>query len=115
MKRSVAFYRDVLGLPLKFESPGWTEFATDGATSPLHTSTASSSADAEPKQVPPGRCHPGLSVPHLDDFHKKMVAKNVTCLQPPKEGFGARVAPNRRGKYGKGVESCPAIIPQEEG
>ena len=23
MKRSVSFYRDVVGLPLKFESPGW--------------------------------------------------------------------------------------------
>ena len=32
MKRSVTFYRDVLGLPLKFETPGWTEFSTDGAT-----------------------------------------------------------------------------------
>jgi catechol 2,3-dioxygenase-like lactoylglutathione lyase family enzyme len=32
MKRAVVFYRDVLGLPLKFESPGWTEFATEGAT-----------------------------------------------------------------------------------
>ncbi|MFQ5630242.1 MAG: VOC family protein [bacterium] len=31
MKRAASFYRDVLGLPLKFESPVWTEFATDGA------------------------------------------------------------------------------------
>ena len=31
MTRSVIFYRDVLGLPLRFESPGWTEFATEGA------------------------------------------------------------------------------------
>src|SRR5437016_2685890 len=29
MKRAVSFYRDVLGIPLRFESPGWTEFATD--------------------------------------------------------------------------------------
>ena len=36
MKRSVSFYRDVVGLPLKFESPGWSEFATDGATLALH-------------------------------------------------------------------------------
>src|SRR5450631_2867304 len=36
MSRSVRFYRDVVGLPLKFESPGWTEFATDGATLALH-------------------------------------------------------------------------------
>jgi catechol 2,3-dioxygenase-like lactoylglutathione lyase family enzyme len=31
MSRSVAFYRDVIGLPLRFESPHWTEFATEGA------------------------------------------------------------------------------------
>ena len=36
MKRSVAFYRDVIGLPLKFDSPEWSEFATDGATLALH-------------------------------------------------------------------------------
>ena len=29
MDRSVAFYRDVIGLQLKFESPAWTEFGTD--------------------------------------------------------------------------------------
>jgi len=23
MKQAVAFYRDVMGLPLKFETPGW--------------------------------------------------------------------------------------------
>ena len=38
MKRSVAFYRDVIGLPLKFDSPEWSEFATDGATFALHRS-----------------------------------------------------------------------------
>jgi len=32
MRRSVSFYRDTVGLPLKFESPHWTEFETDGAT-----------------------------------------------------------------------------------
>jgi len=36
MSRSVAFYRDAVGLPLRFESPGWTEFATEGATLALH-------------------------------------------------------------------------------
>jgi len=25
MKRAVSFYRGTLGMPLKFESPGWTE------------------------------------------------------------------------------------------
>lgn len=27
MRRSVSFYRDTIGLPLRFESPEWTEFA----------------------------------------------------------------------------------------
>ena len=36
MQRAVAFYRDVLGLPLRFESPHWTEFATEGASLALH-------------------------------------------------------------------------------
>ncbi|PYR88044.1 MAG: hypothetical protein DMF84_29720 [Acidobacteria bacterium] len=80
MKRAVAFYRDVIGLPLKFESPGWTEFATEGATLALHAGD-----DA-------GRCRPGLNVPNLDDFHRKMIENHVTCVQPPKETFGARIA-----------------------
>ncbi len=32
MNRAVKFYRDVLGLPLKFESPGWSEFVTGETT-----------------------------------------------------------------------------------
>ncbi|MGI9516973.1 MAG: VOC family protein [Pirellulaceae bacterium] len=41
MARSVKYYRDTLGIPLKFESPEWTEFKTDGATLALHLCAAS--------------------------------------------------------------------------
>jgi lactoylglutathione lyase len=92
MKRSVSFYRDVLGLPLKFESPGWTEFATDGATLALHASEGPPSAKDDPQQVPAGRCRPGLSVPNLDEFHQRMVERNVPCIQEPTAVFGSRVA-----------------------
>lgn len=92
MKRAVSFYRDVLGLPLKFETPGWTEFSTDGATLALHASEGSKSEKDNPQQVPAGRCRPGLSVPNLDDFHKRMVEMNVPCIQEPMEIFGARSA-----------------------
>jgi lactoylglutathione lyase len=92
MKRSVSFYRDVLGLPLRFESPGWTEFATAGATLALHASEGPNAETDNPKQVPAGRCRPGLSVPNLDDFHNRMVERNVPCIQEPKEVFGARIA-----------------------
>ncbi len=64
MKRSVEFYRDVLGLPLKFESPGWTEFATDGATLALHACKESTPAEDEYER--PGRWRSGFSVPDLD-------------------------------------------------
>jgi catechol 2,3-dioxygenase-like lactoylglutathione lyase family enzyme len=36
MDRAVRFYRDTLGLPLKFQSPGWSEFATGEVTFALH-------------------------------------------------------------------------------
>jgi lactoylglutathione lyase len=92
MNRAVSFYRDVLGLSLRFESPGWTEFATEGATLALHASEGSDSEKNDPQQVPAGRCRPGLSVPNLDEFHKRMVESNVPCIQQPKTVFGARVA-----------------------
>ena len=92
MRRAVSFYRDVLGLPLRFESPGWTEFATDGATLALHTSEAPPSTKDNPQETRAGSCRPGLSVPNLDAFHKRMTEKNVPCVQEPKETFGARIA-----------------------
>jgi lactoylglutathione lyase len=92
MKRAVSFYRDVLGLPLKFESPGWTEFATEGATLALHVSERPNSEKDDALHVAAGRCRPGLSVPNLDEFHKRMIESNVPCIQEPKEVFGARIA-----------------------
>jgi len=92
MNRAVSFYRDVLELPLGFESPGWTEFATEGATLALHMSEGGNSAKDDPKQVPAGRCRPGLSVENLEDFHQRMIERNVPCIQEPTTIFGARVA-----------------------
>ena len=36
MDRAAKFYRDVLGLPLKFQSPGWSEFETGDTILALH-------------------------------------------------------------------------------
>ena len=100
MKRSVAFYRDVVGLPLKFDSPEWSEFATEGATFALHKadggpasagpSQDDSSADEPAHRA--GSCRPGLSVPDLDAFHARMLEHNVTCTQQPKDLFGSKMA-----------------------
>ncbi len=92
MARSVAFYRDVVGIPLKFESPGWTEFVTDGATLALHQSDGSV-ADADTQQAEPaGSCRTGVQVPNLDEFHERMIENNVRCTQEPTSTFGARIA-----------------------
>src|SRR5271170_7606570 len=88
MHRAVAFYRDVVGLPLKFESPGWSEFSTEGATLALHVSEVPGSERDDMHKVPAGRCRPGLSVPNLDEFHQRMTEKNVPCAQKPMETFG---------------------------
>lgn len=90
MARSVAFYRDVIGLTLRFESPGWTEFSTGEATLALHAGEGGGPAADEGH--PPGRCHPGLAVPDLDAFHKKMIERGVGCIQEPRSLFGARIA-----------------------
>ncbi len=90
MKRSIAFYRDVLGIPLKFETPGWTEFVTEGATLALHASNTVSPMEGE--HPPAGYCRPGLSVPNLTEFHQRMVQHQVKCLQEPKVVFGTRIA-----------------------
>lgn len=83
MKRAVAFYRDTLGLPLRFESPGWSEFATEGTTLALHPAG----------HIPAGTCHPGFMVEDIDAFHKAMEAQGVKCIQPPKkQDFGGTLA-----------------------
>lgn len=92
MKRSTMFYRDMLGMNLRFESPGWTEFATDGATVVLHSTPRSDFPGHDSRSDIAGRCRPGLRVENLDEFHKKMVERNVPCIQEPREVFGARVA-----------------------
>ena len=91
MQKSVAFYRDVLGVPLRFESPHWSEFATDGATLALHASDVPALA-IDPARTPAGYCKPGFSVDDLDRFHQRMLDHGVGCIQPPKDVFGARIA-----------------------
>jgi lactoylglutathione lyase len=78
MQRAVSFYRDIIGLPMKFQSPGWTEFSIEGASLVLHASKGSDSMKDDPLRVPSGRCRPGLSVPDIDEFHKRMLRNKCT-------------------------------------
>jgi hypothetical protein len=78
-------------LPLKFDSPEWSEFITEGATLALHRAEVQSSETVE-AELPAGHCRPGFAVRDLDAFHSRMVEQNVICMQPPKDLFGAKIA-----------------------
>jgi lactoylglutathione lyase len=84
MKKAVAFYRDVLGLPLKFESPGWSEFGTGETTLALHPAS---------EKNPPGTVELGFAVSDIQKFHSELIAKGVHFSMPPtKQDFGGLLA-----------------------
>ena len=90
MQGATSFYRDVLGLPLRFASTEWTEFATDGATLALHATDAA--AGESPAVKNPGACRIGLHVADVDAFHARMVEAGVPCVEAPRVEFGAKLA-----------------------
>jgi lactoylglutathione lyase len=82
MGRSVEFYRDKLGIPLKFESPDWTEFQTGATTLALHGggTPQSPSGDIRPNA---STCSFGFNVPNLDQTFEELKAKGVRFFMPP--------------------------------
>lgn len=52
MRRSVAFYRDTLGLRLKFESPGWSEFKPAPQRSRCMAALGQRAARPRPRPAP---------------------------------------------------------------
>ena len=84
MDRAVRFYRDVLGLLLKFQSPGWSEFSTGETSLGLHPAS---------EKNPAGSVELGFNVPDLERFHQEMAAKGVQFSMPPtKQDFGGTLA-----------------------
>jgi catechol 2,3-dioxygenase-like lactoylglutathione lyase family enzyme len=92
MARAVAFYRDVIGLPLRFQSPGWSEMALDGAMLALHTGTPAPAREGAEGIMTAGQCRPDFGVSDLDAFHARMTERNVDIVRAPREVFGARSA-----------------------
>jgi lactoylglutathione lyase len=93
MAKSVAFYRDTLGLPLRFESPGWTEFETGASTLALHGGGAPAAAAHGGPPVA-GTCSIGFSVADLDKTCATLQAAGVKFVMPPtaRENEGIRLA-----------------------
>lgn len=83
MDAAVAFYRDMLGLTLLFESPFWTEFDTGQTKLALHPASA---------ENPAGSVQLGLATTDLDNFHAAGQAQGLAFTSPPTDLHGVRVA-----------------------
>jgi predicted enzyme related to lactoylglutathione lyase len=84
MNKAVKFYRDVLGLQLNFESPGWSEFVTGETTLALHPAS---------EKNPAGKVELGFTVADVEAFYREMTAKGVLFSMPPKkQDFGGVLA-----------------------
>jgi predicted enzyme related to lactoylglutathione lyase len=84
MDRAIKFYRDTIGLPLKFHSPGWSEFGTGETTLALHPAS---------EKNPAGKVEMGFNVPDLQEFHTEMEGKGVQFpMAPARQDFGGLLA-----------------------
>lgn len=94
MARSVEFYRDKLGIPLKFESPDWTEFLTGATTLALHGGGIKQERRGGGADKDAGTCSIGFNVEDVDKTYEEMKSKGVFFVMPPtqREGEGIKLA-----------------------
>ncbi len=83
MDKAVAFHRDTLGLPLKFQSPEWSEFATGDTTLALHPVTPGKAA---------GSVELGFAHEDLGAFYAKRNDLGVEFTRAPAEMHGMHIA-----------------------
>lgn len=82
MARSVKFYRDKLGIPLRFESPEWSEFETGATTLALH---GGGKAGQNSKEAFAGTSSIGFYAGNLVLAYNELIAKSVMFVMPPTE------------------------------
>src|SRR6266545_8151724 len=94
MTRSVEFYRDKLGIPLKFQSPDWTEFLTGATTLALHGGGVAKESDGGDQSKYAGTCSIGFNVEDVDKTYEELRAKGINFVMPPaqREGEGIKLA-----------------------
>ena len=91
MSRSVAYYRDTLGIPLKFESPGWSEFETGASILALHMASSPASHGGGHGGPAAGTCSIGFSVSDLDSTVKDLEARGAHFVMPPTDQPGESI------------------------
>jgi lactoylglutathione lyase len=83
MERAIAFYRDKLGLELRFESPFWTEFSTGDTVLALHPASEENGA---------GAVELGFAVDDLGEFYMRRQELGIEFTREPKEMHGFHIA-----------------------
>lgn len=88
MERSVTFYRDILGLPLNFSSPGWSEFGNGGTILALHRHVGGTAAPAEPAA---GHATLVFVLDDLQSAYEALQAEGVRFSMPPQKQPTGRI------------------------
>ena len=83
MQRSIRFYRDQLGFPVKMESREWTEFHTGATTLALHIAKPGDRPRIAHGEVQAGEAHLGIEVLDIERFYQEKKAKGVEFTMPP--------------------------------
>jgi catechol 2,3-dioxygenase-like lactoylglutathione lyase family enzyme len=83
MDRAVRFHRDTLGLPLKFQSPGWSKFQTGDVTLALHPAT---------EHKPAGSVELGFRIEGLEKLHAQGDESGVAFVGPLRREHGVLLA-----------------------
>jgi len=92
MQRSIAFYRDQLGFPVKTESPGWTEFHTGAITLALHHGQPAERLRGAHGEERAGQAQFSIEVADIEKFYEEKKAKGVEFIMPPTmRPFGAKL------------------------
>jgi lactoylglutathione lyase len=79
MEKSVKFYRDILGLPIKTKSKDWTEFFNNETVMALHPAKKKSNIKTGSGMLV------GFEVGDLEATVKKLKEKKVKFFKKPKE------------------------------
>ena len=83
MQRSIRFYRDQLGFPVKSESPEWTEFHTGTTTLALHHAQPGEQSRGGHGETRAGEAQFGIEVLDLDKFYEEKKAVGIQFVMAP--------------------------------
>ena len=101
--KSVAFYRDQLGLKPTFASPQWSEFQTGATVLALHPAS---------RENPAGLAEVAFTVPDLKGFYETRRAAGVVFTGPPAaQEYGQPMTEMRDPDGGKITVGAPSRWP----